>query len=102
MICFKGEMIKDLSSEIVKQTKVCADTFKECKGMEDEAVAYVARWKKKTFMGDFMMLLTPAIIYLNGIREPITIFMSSLQVPHSFRRRWGHLQTGPSDSGHAE
>ena len=37
-------MIKDLSSEIVKQTKVCADTFKECKGLEDEAVAYVARY----------------------------------------------------------
>ena len=43
MMSLIGAMIKDLSSEIVKQTKVCANTFKECRGMEDQAVAYVGR-----------------------------------------------------------
>ena len=35
--------VQTLSSEIVKQTKNCANIFKECKGMEDQAVAYVGR-----------------------------------------------------------
>ena len=36
-------IVQALSSEIVKQTKVCANIFKECKGMEDQALAYVDR-----------------------------------------------------------
>ena len=36
-------VVQKLSSEIVQKTKVCANIFKECKGMEDEAVAYIDR-----------------------------------------------------------
>ena len=35
--------VQTLSSEIVQQTKKCTTIFKECKGMEDQAVAYVGR-----------------------------------------------------------
>ena len=36
-------IVQNLSSEIVLKNRVCVDTFKECKGMEDQAVAFVAR-----------------------------------------------------------
>ena len=39
-------VVQKLSSEIVQKTKVCANIFKECKGMEDEAVAYIDRWER--------------------------------------------------------
>ena len=43
LFSFAPSVVQKLSSEIVEQTKVCVNIFKECKGMEDEAVAYVKR-----------------------------------------------------------
>ena len=40
---YDPSVVQNLSSEIVQQTKTCVSIFKECKGMEDEAVAYVER-----------------------------------------------------------
>ena len=36
-------LVQKLSSEIVVKTKDCVSIVKECKGMQDEAVAYVDR-----------------------------------------------------------
>ena len=36
--------VTSLQAEVVKQTEVCVNVYKECKKMEDDAVAYVARW----------------------------------------------------------
>merc|ERR1719242_587400 len=41
--CWKDTPVTSLQAEVVKQTEVCVNVYKECKKMEDDAVAYVAR-----------------------------------------------------------